>query len=405
MDYAWITKMPKGVHTRWASPENPLGLKGEGGKANCGRKGNPCFPLFPGESFILAEVVNRPGMVRRIWVTMFDRRPVMLRSLRMDFYWDSMERPSFSVPAGDFFGCGLGRAVPFTGAFLSSPEGRSFNSFFPMPFRTGMKIILTNEGTEPQPLIYYDIDYTVGDEHDENTLYFHAFFNRENPTTLQKDFTFLPRIEGTGRFLGVAAGARVNTDRYLGIWWGEGEVKMYIDGDTENPTLCGTGTEDYIGTGFELGSYSTPYQGCSLADFEQNEYAFYRFHIPDPVYFYEDLRVTIQQIGFCDFKHWIELKKSDRDLYRATGPGLHPVGSEETPGVPPYLERSDDFSSCSYFLLDRPESDLPALCGVEDRTANLYEDDYPQTPEGMADQQSLEAFYIQLHSQQTRYLK
>ncbi len=158
MDYASITNMPEGIHTRWASPENPLGTIGGGGKAGFGRKGNPCFPLFPGESFILAEAVNTSGMIRRIWMTLYDRRPAMLRSLRLDFYWDSMEKPAFSVPFGDFFGCGVGRAVPFTGAFLSNPEGRSFNSFFPMPFKRGMKIIITNEGSEIQPLNYYDVD-------------------------------------------------------------------------------------------------------------------------------------------------------------------------------------------------------------------------------------------------------
>lgn len=403
MDFERITHMPTSIHTRWASPENPLARPGMAGLLNNGRKGNPCFPLMPGQTFVLAEAENTSGMIRRIWMTLLDRRPVMLRSLRLDFYWDSMAQPAFSVPVGDFFGAALGRTAPYSSAFVSIPEGRSFNSFFPMPFRRGMKITLTNEGNEPQPLVYYDIDFTIGDEFTDDTLYFHAHFRRENPTQLQEDFAFLPTLQGRGRFLGVTAGVRVNTKEYGATWWGEGEVKVYLDGDKDLPTLSGTGTEDYIGTGFLLGQYATPFQGCPVADHERNEYGFYRYHVPDPIFFYENIRVTIQQIGFFELKNREALKRLGTEIFRAGGPGRIPFDPDDKLTFPPYLERTDDYSSCSYFLLDRPESGLPDIADVELRTADLYEGDPPEAPSGTVDEEMFAEFMKRYIEQQTRY--
>lgn len=141
--------VPDGVETRWASPENPKGEKGKAGQANAGRKGRPCLPLKPRERVVLAEARRTSGTVRRIWMTIGDRSPRMLRGLRLDCYWDGAKRPAVSAPLGDFFGTGLGRMAKFQSALFTSPEGRSFNSFVPMPFRTGMKIVLTNESGVP----------------------------------------------------------------------------------------------------------------------------------------------------------------------------------------------------------------------------------------------------------------
>jgi hypothetical protein len=367
-----LFKKTKGIETRWASPENPKARKGWGGQPNGGRKGSPCLPLLPGESFTLAEAVNTSGTIRRIWVTISERSPRMLRALRLDFYWDQLETPSFSVPFGDFFGMGLGRCYPFTSVLFSNPEGRSFNCFVPMPFKTGMKIAITNESEKPLPFLYYDVDFTIGDPHGEDTLYFHAHYRRENKTTLRKDFELLPEIEGSGRFVGLNCGVDVNCRDYLKTWWGEGEVKMYIDGDSKYPTLCGTGLEDYIGTAWALGQYATLYQGCPLADFDEWQFAFYRYHIPDPVYFSKDIRVTLQQIGFCNFELREELKKQGKPYYKA-GPDEQEFDLNNPLELPPYLERQDDYSCCSYFYLDRPESGLDKLDSVEKRTEDLLD--------------------------------
>ncbi len=386
-----LFKKGNGITTHWASPENPKARKGKGGIPNDGRKGSPCLPLLPGESFVMAEAKGMSGTVRRIWVTISERAPFMLRSLRLDFYWDMVDKPSFSVPFGDFFGHGLGRTFVFDSALFSNPEGRSFNCFIPMPFKTGMKIVITNESDQPLPLLYYDVNYTTGDHHDDDMLYFHAHYRRENKTTLRKDFEFLPRVEGEGRFLGVNAGIIVNQEKYLKTWWGEGEVKMYIDGDTEFPSLCGTGTEDYIGTAWEQGEYSTLYQGCPIADFKNNQFAFYRFHIPDPVYFSKDIRVTIQQIGFCNFNLRDQLAKEPNTYYKA-GAGKPEFDMKNPIELPPYLEREDDVSSCSYFYLDKPETSLNEIDPVEKRVEDLLTPPESQQIEGITPELAMAYF-------------
>ena len=170
----------------------------------------------------------------------------------------------------------------------------------------------------------------------------------------------------------------VNTEDYLNTWWGEGEVKMYIDGDSEYPSLCGTGTEDYIGTAWEQGQYATLYQGCPLADFENNQFAFYRYHIPDPVFFHEDIRVTIQQIGFCEFDKRERLSEQGKTYYKA-GSDRKAFDLSDPLEVPPYLEREDDLSSCAYFYLDKPETSLPRLAPVDKRTKDCSTDRKPSS--------------------------
>jgi hypothetical protein len=256
----------------------------------------------------------------------------------------------------------------FQNALFSSPEGRSFNCCVPMPFKTGMKIVVTNDADKGLAMFYYDIDYTLGDEFDEDTLYFHAHWRRENPTTLKEDYELLPKVNGKGRFLGVNIGVDPNTDKYYRTWWGEGEVKIYLDGDEELSTLCGTGTEDYIGTGWGQGQYAHLYQGCHVADSEKFEYCFYRLHIPDPVYFRQDCRVTIQQIGCFGPGTKEKMHESGRTYY-AAGPGKKPLDlSPEGPsGRYGLFEREDDWSSCAYFYLATPTNNLPELAPFEQR--------------------------------------
>lgn len=360
--------MPKGnIQTRWASAENWKGEKGVGGQANAGRKGSPAFPLKAGESKVLAEVSGQSGMVRRIWTTINDRSPKMLRGIKIEMYWDGSDKPAVAAPIGDFYGHGLGRMATFQNALFSSPEGRSFNCRIPMPFKTGMKIVVTNETDKDLRMFFYDVNYTIGDEHPDDVLYFHAHFRRENPTTIKKDYELLPKVAGKGRYLGALVGVKPNTEKYGKSWWGEGEVKVYLDGDTKLPTLCGTGTEDYIGTGWGQGQYAQTYQGCSIADSKAFEYVFYRLHIPDPVYFHQDARVTIQQIGYFGKDHHEIFKKQGIPL--RAGPGEKVLDLEKQPGG--LFERQDDWSSCAYFYLDSPKSQLPALLPYEKRVEGL----------------------------------
>ncbi|HET6484787.1 MAG TPA: glycoside hydrolase family 172 protein [Spirochaetia bacterium] len=366
--------VPKGVETRWASPENPTGDRGSAARSNGGRKGSAFFPLKAGETRVLASAAGASGVVRRIWVTFQPITSLFLRGVRLDFFFDGDRTPTFSVPFGDFFGVGLGRMTDFVTALFAAPEGKSFNCLVPMPFRRSMRIAITNETLEDIRLFFYDVDYTLGDEIGPDCLYFHAHYRRENPTREKEDYAFLPRIQGRGRFLGLNAGVIADRARFYQSWWGEGEVKCYIDGDGELPTLCGTGSEDYVGTGWGLKRFIMPYQGCTLSDGFNMWYCFYRYHVPDPIFFSREIRVTIQQIGCWGPDTKPLLRDSGRPVYYAR-PGLQqvdfsPSGDPEKYGL---FERHDDWSSCAYFYLDRTESGLPSLPALADRIANLID--------------------------------
>lgn len=368
--------MPEGVEMRWASPENTKGKKGGGGRMFGGRKGSSAFVLMSGKTITLAEERNTSGIIRRIWITMSDLTPKMLRSVRLDFYWDGAAKPAVSVPLGDFFGIGLGRMRAFESAFFSSPEGRSFNCYIPMPFRKGMKVTATNECDEHVYMFFYDIDYTIGDKIDENALYFHACYHAENPTALRKDYEFLPLVKGKGRFLGSNIGVVTDKKNYYNAWWGEGECKIYLDGDDEYPTLCGTGTEDYIGTGWELGEYAQLYQGCPVAKLEEGIFCFYRYHVVDPIYFKKEIRATMQQIGSWKPDTRSKFHQSGKSIYLAgpevMGQLIEGDFSEEGKSQPFGLfESSGAWSSCAYFYLDTCENNLPELDSVEKRLEGI----------------------------------
>ncbi|MCE5229960.1 DUF2961 domain-containing protein [bacterium] len=369
-----LYRIPDGVQTRWASAENWLGEKGKAAQSFRGRKGSPFFELAPGEQKVLAEVKGQAGTVRRIWITIKDRSPEMLRGMKIEMFWDGATEPAVSAPLGDFFCQGLGRMVAFDSALFSSPEGRSFCTTIPMPFRTGMKIVVTNESGKPLTRFFYDVNYTLGDKHDDNVLYFHAYWRRENPTTMQKDFEILPKVTGRGRYLGAVLSVIPNTNRYYRTWWGEGEVKAYIDGDTELPTLAGTGTEDYIGTGWGQGQYACKYFGSLVADEKLFQYAFYRLHIPDPVFFHQDCRVTIQQIGLVMGDDVKLFQKADSEpLYITTEAGTI-VAPKDKLGATlryRYYERQDDWAACAWFYLDKPTNGLPEIAPAKERIAGL----------------------------------
>lgn len=374
METQSLYSVPQGVQTRWATAENIDAVKGKGGAAKGGRKGAPAIRnVLPGSTHTLAQAKGTSGVVRRIWITVSDRTPTMLRGLRLDIYWDGASHPAVSVPLADFFGHVLGKMVPFNSALLSSPEGKSCNCYIPMPFRSGMKITVTNETDKTIEMLFYEVNFTVGDPIGDDAMYFHAYWNREAHTVMRRDYQILPKVEGRGRYLATTFGVIANMAVYGRSWWGEGEVKVYLDGDDELPTLCGTGTEDYIGAAWGQGRFDHLYQGCHLADDVRFWYGFYRQHIPDPIYFEKDIRLTIHQIGCWDPVSKAFLYHEQTPVY-APGAELVRVDlSKEgnTPRYDIYERNDDDWSSCAYFYLDRPENDLPALLPLNDRIFRL----------------------------------
>lgn len=367
--------LPASIQTRWASPENPDALPGAGGREGHGRKGSAYHRLGAGETLVLAHAQGS-GTVRRLWVTISDRSPAMLRGLVLRCFWDGAERPAIEVPFGDFFGLSLGRMAAFENAWFDTAEGRSFNCRLPMPFRRGFRMTITNESEQPLRALYYDVNFTLGDEHGDGTGYLHACWRRERPTTLREDFTILPRVTGRGRFLGCTFGVIADTARYGRTWWGEGEVKAYLDGDTAHPTLCGTGAEDYIATGWTQGEYACQWHGCPLADHERFQYSFYRLHGPDPVYFQREARITIQQIGGARSTAMREqMRLTGIDAYPIAGDGSRQVTLAELEGEERehfYLvERQDDWCAIAYFYLDQPEAGLPPLAPFAERVVGL----------------------------------
>jgi hypothetical protein len=358
-----LYSLPHQIETRWASPENPRGRKGQGGLIAYGRKGMPYFFIRPGRPVTLAQADGQSGIIRRIWMTLHDLSPRMLRQLRLQLFWDGATRPAADVPLGDFFGMSLGRMVPFAGELFSSPEGRSLVCTVPMPFRSGMRIVLHNDGACTAGMFFYDIDYTLGDEIPADAGYFHAWYHQEIPTVERQDYTVLAEVRGRGRFLGASFGVAMDRARYGQSWGGEGEIKFFLDGDTDHPTLCGTGMEDYIGTGWCQGHFSQAWCGCPLVDDARMLLGFYRYHIPDPVFFHTSIRITFQQIGSWNPELLRQFREQGTEIRRA---GLQaqetaqPVDLTD-PHLLPFdlFERSDNWSSCCYFYLDQPDHTLP----------------------------------------------
>lgn len=389
-----LFEKPRGVQSRWISFENPTAARGRAGLENRGSKGHAFDTLAPGETKTLLDVTGS-ATICRIWMTIGDRSPEMLRSLRLDITWEEADRPAVSAPIGDFFGVGLGRRTAFECALFSDPEGRSFNCSIPMPFREAARITVTNESERRLTHLFYDVDLLLGVDHSSEALYFHAHWRREAPNELGKEYVIVPRVPGSGRFLGCNLGVIVNPD-YSGTWWGEGEIKCWF-GDDEHPTLCGTGTEDYIGTGWGQGVYAHRTQGCLVADRERGQWAFYRYHVDDPVYFDDGFRAAIQTIGGCAKDNALTLQRNGVPLVPVsidTGgengfvPLMHleqPVDLQ-LPSIPDgwcNFWRQDDWSSTAYLYLDSPSGVLPDLPPPAERAAGLSEvSDAPEHADG-----------------------
>jgi hypothetical protein len=287
-----------GIVSRAVSFENPTGEPGQGGHAasplGVGRKGSPARVIAAGETVILADLMG-PGTMRHIWATL-PPSAVALRGVIIRIFWEGQRFPSVELPLGEFFGFAHGATPPFQTALSSVGKQYGMNSFIPMPFLSRARVELVNE--TPKPItFFYQIDYTLGDAHAKDVGLLHAWFHRENPTTQRADFELLPMRSGRGRFLGAVIGVRpLDTP-----WWGEGEIKFFLDGDGEFATIVGTGSEDYVGLSWGIEQTPYLYQGANRVDQENatdsGRVSMYRWHVADPIYWNESLRVTMQQIG------------------------------------------------------------------------------------------------------------
>ncbi len=342
-----LTRPPLGV-SRAITAENPTGALGMGGRAagplGPGRKGAASIPLQPGETRTLADIAGS-GLIRHIWITVpaqTEQDWFVYCDLVLRMYWDGEESPSVEAPLGDFFLCGFGAYYPVSSQPIAVYPAGGFNCWLPMPFRRGARITVANEHPGVVFPFFYQVDYELEYPHPDELLYFHAQFRRENPTAPGRDYTILDGVRGKGKYVGTFL-AIAALSRY---WWGEGEVKFYLDGDDAYPTICGTGAEDYFGGAWASKTRrsdgtvkETPYHGplmglpyISVNDATRPQHfdammppcrAMYRWHLPDPVNFHRSIRVTLQQIGF-DAKH--------------------------------YFERSDDISTVAYWYQTEPHA-------------------------------------------------
>lgn len=300
--------------SRSITAENPTGEKGKGAMAEInsqdtkhpakelgkGWKVRPCVEIEPEEEFIIAEIEGS-GVINHMWMTTF---PKGWRHLILKIYWDDEKEPSVEVPIGDFFCNGWCERTNVYAMPISVNPAGGFNCYFPMPFRKAAKITLKNIGFEKR-MFFYQVDYLLTEV--DEVAYFHASFRRENPVKFMEPYTIIEDIKGKGQFVGTYVAWQVNSNE----WWGEGEVKFYMDGDGEYPTICGTGTEDYFGGAWNFehpqgtyGEFSNLYHGLHQVIkpdglYRANQrFGMYRFHILDPIYFEEDLKVTMQALGW-----------------------------------------------------------------------------------------------------------
>jgi hypothetical protein len=350
----------KSLQSRAASAENINAEVGSGGQSNHGRKGSPCiWPFRKGEKHVLLDAKG-PGMVRHIWCTIPPGNIEHMRNVIIRMYWDNQEQPSVEVPLGDFFGIAHGRQRNMNTEFVGMQAGKGFNCWIPMPFKTRAIITVENDSDTDVPMFFYQIDFTLNDEVDDDTGYFHAQFRRSNPCPIHEDYVLLDKIHGRGVYLGAILGVR---SLYQDAWWGEGEFKFFIDGDKDFPTICGTGAEDYMGSAWGLEEIVTPYQGAPLVDNDSGLYSIYRFHAKDPIYFQENLKITVQQIGYGSREKAEKFFGKEFVAYQAAGT------KEEDETC--YFDLSDDYCSTVFWYQSLPTTPFPTLPDRSKRTADL----------------------------------
>lgn len=343
------------ARTRSISAENPRGEKGraamgmEGTGAHFARnigegwKVSPSVVVPAGTTYTVADIEG-PGAIQSFWIGGSLGRHILLR-----FYWDGQERPSVEAPITDFFAffwpdqnqdSSTGRFPTLQSLPVLVAPNRGYNCFWEMPFRQRCRITVENR-SDQDAIVYYQVNYALT-EVPEDAAYFHAQYRQARPVE-GGVYTLLDGVQGRGHYVGTALGVGINGH---GGWWGEGEIKFYLDGDGAYPTICCTGTEDYFGGAYDWdanGSYTTysaPYMGMYHVIApdgrynSQQRFSLYRWHIPDPIRFESDLKVTIQDLGW----------RGDRT----------------------YLPRKDDFFSMAYWYQTLPTASFPALPGGYD---------------------------------------
>jgi len=339
----------RNAESRSLSAENFRGEKGRGGMATtettmhpgaaeCARelgqgwKVSPCLPIAAGETATIMDN-DGPGVIRHMWITLHQK---FYRNTIIRIYWDGQAHPSVEAPIGDFLCCSWNQRQAILAQPINVNSTGGMNIYFPMPFKQHAKITIENDSPEDLPHFFYTINYTLEPVPD-TALYFHAQWRRTNPLTYGQDYLMIDGLKGQGQYVGTFMAWQQNNAG----WWGEGEIKMFIDGDQEFPTICGTGTEDYFGGAwcFRDGNYSAPYLGYQLVSGEADQpgarLTMYRFHVMDPVFFKSDLRITMQAIG-----------------WRSGGR---------------YLPLQDDISSVVYWYQTLPHAPFPTLPGRNER--------------------------------------
>jgi hypothetical protein len=308
--------------SRSISPENFTGEKGKGGMATHGTgeqaahdlgqgwKVSPFVRIEPGKSFTLCDIQGS-GAVHHIWMTPTGHNRFNI----LRIYWDDQKQPSVECPVGDFFASGWGPYGQISSLAVCVNPGSAFNSYWPMPFRKRCRITMENIATEPMNL-YYQVDYALAPVPDD-AAYLHAQFRRVNPLPYQGVYTIVDGIKGKGHYVGTFMAWGVNNTG----WWGEGEIKFFIDGDKQFPTICGTGTEDYFCGSYNFENkatrqyqdFTTPYTGLQVIRPDgvyqsQERFGLYRWHIADPIRFKQDLKVTIQALGWRSGGRYLPLQ-------------------------------------------------------------------------------------------------
>ena len=347
------------MESRAATAENTRAQKGKGGMTKNGLKGDPAIRnLQKGMTATLLDTKG-PGMVRHIWCTFNPHNePRYLRNVILRMYWENSKVPSVEVPISDFFGMAHGARVLMTSQLISIQPSLGYNCDIPMPFSDHALITVTNESDVDLDWFFYQIDFTLGDKVASDDGRFHASFNRENPTKYGRDFTIMETKAAKGVFLGCVVGIRPITDG----WWGEGEVKIYMDGDDKYPTICGTGIEDYFGAAWGLSAHCAPYRGAPLVD--PGFCSMYRFHVNDPVYFKNDIRIDVQQMGLEHITKARE-KYGDSLIYM---PMDHPRRDPNNV----FLLRSDDLCAVAYWYQYPLIKERKPIPDVEKRSKDLY---------------------------------
>jgi hypothetical protein len=316
--------------TRSISPENFTGAKGQGGMATEGTgkaasrdlgqgwKVSPSVIIKAHTTFTVAEI-DGPGAIQHIWMTPTGN----WRNSIIRFYWDDEKTPSVEAPVGDFFCMGWGQYAPLSSLAVCVNPGSAFNCYWPMPFRKKCRITMENIDNKDM-VLYYQVDYTLTDV-PSDAAYFHAQFRRVNPLPYKGVYTLVDGIKGKGQYVGTYMAWGVHNNG----WWGEGEIKFYIDGDTKYPTINGTGTEDYFCGSYDFDTrkknaagveevnyteFTTPYSGlCQVIKGDghyqvSQRFGLYRWHITDPIRFDKDLKVTIQALGWRSEGRYLPLQ-------------------------------------------------------------------------------------------------